>query len=442
MSDFIAKTYTMVNSCPSDVCCWSQLGDSFIIKDQSLFADMLPHFFKHKNFRSFVRQLNFYGFRKIRAEMALRPTRPPHWSEFRHENFRRNEPELLKIIKRTGTTEHIKATEGSELETLRQQVTAMQTQIDTLTGLVTQLVADRAHQIFTQPNMKRRRLATEVEEYNNVTDASEHKSSQKPLYIKAEAGAAPIQSQFAKEPVQQGQQAAMDPMALTSAGQMEPIMEQRAMDMEGVPLSQVGALRSFEILRDLLSSGSAGSGPAIEALERMGSDPLRLMSTLSIGEDDVRSILGTDYQSHTLTHGSSDGSLTSAIPSQQSIKSEGASPMSFNNQGTHEGNGVEDDSTGRIPPMVAAFALGAAGATDAFLYKKAPTGENVTHKHSHPVLNNHGHRLSQPDGTPPTISAVPRGPAMLPHMPPSSNHLEGMPLGRVESAHGSSLANL
>ena len=49
--------------CPSDIGGWSENGDTFIVKDMEAFANLLPKFFKHKNFRSFVRQLNFYGFR-------------------------------------------------------------------------------------------------------------------------------------------------------------------------------------------------------------------------------------------------------------------------------------------------------------------------------------------------------------------------------------------
>lgn len=46
---------------------WTSSSDSFNIKNISHFTEtVLPRFFKHNNFSSFIRQLNMYGFRKIR----------------------------------------------------------------------------------------------------------------------------------------------------------------------------------------------------------------------------------------------------------------------------------------------------------------------------------------------------------------------------------------
>lgn len=46
---------------------WTSTGDSFNIKNISKFTDeILPQYFKHRNFSSFIRQLNMYGFRKTR----------------------------------------------------------------------------------------------------------------------------------------------------------------------------------------------------------------------------------------------------------------------------------------------------------------------------------------------------------------------------------------
>lgn len=59
---FLAKTYEMVDDPSSDtVVSWSQNNKSFIVWDPpELARDLLPRFFKHNNFSSFIRQLNTY----------------------------------------------------------------------------------------------------------------------------------------------------------------------------------------------------------------------------------------------------------------------------------------------------------------------------------------------------------------------------------------------
>ena len=81
-AEFVRKSFDLINQCTGDdpaTATWNADGDGFIIKEVNKFTELLPRFFRHKNFRSFVRQLNFYGFRKIKGESALVVSRPEEW---------------------------------------------------------------------------------------------------------------------------------------------------------------------------------------------------------------------------------------------------------------------------------------------------------------------------------------------------------------------------
>ena len=100
LNKFLSKTYHMIDQCDPSIASWSSAGDSFTVKDiQAFEQSVLPNYFNHSHFTSFTRQLNFYGFQKLRSDWDLQ-MKGNNSVRFCHEFFKKDQPELLYKIQR------------------------------------------------------------------------------------------------------------------------------------------------------------------------------------------------------------------------------------------------------------------------------------------------------------------------------------------------------
>ncbi|CAD8191465.1 unnamed protein product [Paramecium pentaurelia] len=89
---FLQKLYEILES-EQKAIGWNKEGTTFQILDSSLLTEqIMPQYFKHRNYQSFLRQLNMYGFKKLKNKQGK--------SEFQHSQFRRGLKNNLLNIKR------------------------------------------------------------------------------------------------------------------------------------------------------------------------------------------------------------------------------------------------------------------------------------------------------------------------------------------------------
>ena len=147
---FLLKTYSILQSAHEDIVCWSSRGDSFIIKDPHRFGTIIiPEYFKHNKFTSFVRQLNFYGFRKVKGTLDYVGRNEHYAWEFKNRFFLRGRPDLLIEIKREAAQKEeiakksrssgINSEESKDIEELQNRVVALSSQLKELNNSVKEI---------------------------------------------------------------------------------------------------------------------------------------------------------------------------------------------------------------------------------------------------------------------------------------------------------------
>lgn len=127
-NNFPGKLWGLVNDSQVNSIYWNATGDVIIIHQQSFETEVLlshprqiNEYFKTSDFSSFIRQLNLYGFRKIRpghdnSEMHFNSTSfRSQLHQFHNPNFIRDKPELLVNLKRLTPDNKAKLAAGIKL---------------------------------------------------------------------------------------------------------------------------------------------------------------------------------------------------------------------------------------------------------------------------------------------------------------------------------------
>ena len=153
-SHFLPSLYRMCNNdTPNHRACitWNADGTSFRVSNTESFSrDILPLYFKHNNYASFVRQLNMYGFHRSTdpRPKAVEPGMQMV-EHFTHDFFRRGQEHLISNITRKTSSSgrsrgktSASATSASEPESGDEDVRRSVAQLQRSMGMVNRMDKD------------------------------------------------------------------------------------------------------------------------------------------------------------------------------------------------------------------------------------------------------------------------------------------------------------
>ncbi|KPV72545.1 uncharacterized protein RHOBADRAFT_17926, partial [Rhodotorula graminis WP1] len=172
---FLTKLFTMVSDPGTDdLIRWSDDGESFFVPSADrMGTELLPLYFKHQNFGSFVRQLNMYGFHKVphlqQGVLKRDNSEDGDMLEFCNANFQRGQPDLLCMIHRKVKTDGAVVPSAGSDGTLD------------LSSLITDLAAIRKHQTAISADLKELQARNHALWQEAVQSREKHKKQEETI---------------------------------------------------------------------------------------------------------------------------------------------------------------------------------------------------------------------------------------------------------------------
>lgn len=125
----------MVSTSDPAICRWERGGTSFLVIDKNrLASEVIPNYFKHSRYSSFMRSLNSYRFKK--EQISFPDGVVGH--RYSHHGFIEGQPDLLVSIHESAKRDSVRG-EFEEKRALVSEIKALKSDISALEGTVESL---------------------------------------------------------------------------------------------------------------------------------------------------------------------------------------------------------------------------------------------------------------------------------------------------------------